>query len=105
MLGYTVEGAASGREARRMVGSQGFDIVLCDVLLPDAEGIALTAEFVRDNPKLRVVLMSGYAQTDALRRVLSEGRARFLQKPFRVDALARELGLARPFPGSPSAES
>jgi hypothetical protein len=38
--------------------------------------------------------MSGYAEDEAIRRGVFEGKLRFLQKPFDMVMLARELGAA-----------
>jgi DNA-binding response OmpR family regulator len=38
--------------------------------------------------------MSGFTEDEAVRRGVSEGSTRFLQKPFDMDALASELHAA-----------
>ncbi len=71
-----------------------FDLLLTDMMLPGASGIEVARGLSARWPALKVVLMSGYAQDDDVRRTVSRGELRFLQKPFDMATLARELRAA-----------
>jgi FixJ family two-component response regulator len=43
---------------------------------------------------MQVILMSGYTEDDAVRLAVARGSVRFLQKPFDMRALAREIRAA-----------
>jgi PAS domain-containing protein len=45
-------------------------------------------------PKLKVILMSGYTEDEAVRRGAVSGHVHFLQKPFDMASLAREIRTA-----------
>jgi DNA-binding NarL/FixJ family response regulator len=45
-------------------------------------------------PRVKVVLMSGYAEDEVLRRRIAAREVRYLQKPFGMEVLARELRAA-----------
>jgi PAS domain S-box-containing protein len=94
MLGYDVTAAASAEDVARLPGGRPFDLLLTDLLLPGMHGGEL-ANYLRQRwPGLRVIVMSGYAEDEAVRRGVREGALRFLQKPFDMVTLARELRAA-----------
>ena len=94
MLGYRAIPAGSGEEAGALPAETAPDLLLTDLMLPGIAGPDLARGLVDRWPKLRVVLMSGYTEDEAVRRGASEGSVRFLQKPFGMEALARELRAA-----------
>ena len=91
LLGYAVTAVGSGEEARRLAAEQPFDLLLTDLMLPGISGGDLAAGLQACWPDLRVVLMSGYAEDAAIRLASPTSPVRFLQKPFDMDTLAREL--------------
>jgi PAS domain S-box-containing protein len=90
-LGYEVITAASGEEAGRLPEEPPFDVLLTDLMLPGISGSQLAAGLQERWPSLRVILMSGYTEDEAVRREIGEGNVRFLQKPFAMARLAREI--------------
>jgi len=99
MLGYRVATAQSAEEALPLAEAGGFDVLLTDLLLPGVSGMELARILRERRPGLRVVMMSGYAGDEAMRRAIAAGELRFLEKPFDVGALARELRAALESPG------
>jgi FixJ family two-component response regulator len=63
-------------------------------MLPGISGMDLRSELRDRWPELAVILMSGYPQDEALRDQVHSGEVRFLQKPFGIAQLARELHAA-----------
>jgi PAS domain S-box-containing protein len=91
MLGYEVVAAGSGEEVDLLSMDQKFDLLLTDLVLPGVHGPDLARRLKERWPELKVVLMSGYAEDEALRRSVNQGIAHFLQKPFDMETLAVEL--------------
>ena len=78
----------SGAEAvRLLLADAGFDLVLCDLQLPDLSGIDVFEQVVHGRPALRdkFVFTTGGAQTDGASAFLA-GVQR-LDKPFRLEQL------------------
>ncbi len=90
-LDYQVAAVASAEEALGLSERRPFDLLLTDLLLPGIGGAQLATTLRRRQPDLEVIFMSGYAQSDALRLDVSAGVVRFLQKPFDMATLAREV--------------
>ncbi len=94
MLGYRVDAVGSAEEAGRLPAKPPFDLLLTDLMLPGASGSDLARGLRERWPGLKVILMSGYANDEAVRRGVAAGAVRFLQKPFDMETLARELRAA-----------
>ncbi|OYW00574.1 MAG: hypothetical protein B7Z61_13250 [Acidobacteria bacterium 37-71-11] len=93
-LGYTVFAAASGEDAQAVPAEPPFDLLLTDLMLPGMAGPDLAVEMVGRWPRLRVILMSGYTEDETLKRRIAAELVRFLQKPFNMTTLAREVRVA-----------
>jgi PAS domain S-box-containing protein len=94
MLGYRVTSASTMRAAMDRLEEGVFDVILSDVLLPDGSGVDIARRAAALKPSPALVLVSGYSRDDVLRREVMEGNVRFLQKPFGIDALEREMAAA-----------
>jgi signal transduction histidine kinase len=94
LLGYRVTSSASAEEAIALPVESTFDLLLTDVMLPGMPGDLLAETLRRRWPSIQIILMSGYTQDDALRQGVRAGSVRFLQKPFDMDILAREVRAA-----------
>ena len=93
-LGYAVTSAGSAEEAGSLPADPPFDVLLTDLMLPGVAGTQLAAGLKARWPGLRVILMSGYTEDEAVRRDVGGGTVRFLQKPFDMATLAREVRAA-----------
>ena len=90
-LGYEVVAVASGEEAGKLPAERPFDVLLTDLMLSGVSGSRLAAGLQERWPSMRVILMSGYPEDEAVRSGVDQGRVRFLQKPFDIARLAREI--------------
>ncbi|HXU80885.1 MAG TPA: response regulator [Polyangia bacterium] len=92
MLGkdHEVECAGSVREALdRMKKGERFDLIMCDLMMPEMTGMDLHAELQRTDPALaeRLVFMTGGAFTPAAREFLDRVPNARVEKPFEVQNL------------------
>jgi PAS domain S-box-containing protein len=86
----------SGEAAlRELLGDRGFDVVICDLVMPGMSGMDLYEHIARERPGIehRFVLMTGGAFTPRARKFLEDVPNHRLDKPFRLEAL--EAVLAR----------
>ncbi len=91
--GYKVLAAGCGEEALGVCQKHRgpIDLMLTDVVMPRASGPEVAKRVTRLHPETKVVYMSGYADNVAVRQIVRDGGANFLQKPFTLDALQRKL--------------
>jgi len=89
--GYLVHSASGAAEALAVVGQLGapIDLIVSDVVMPGESGPVLARRLRRAFPSLRVLLISGYL-ADNLDLADIPG-ARFLQKPFDLDAFLDDV--------------
>ena len=87
--GHVVTSTQDGTEAVEKLreASGDFDLLITDVQMPGLDGIALAKAGTSVNPKLRVILMSGFAgeleRADDLKGKVS----RVLTKPFTLEQI------------------
>lgn len=87
---YDVTTAAGGRAAlEKFVAGDCYDVVLCDLMMPDCTGMQLYREATEIDDKIagRFVFMTGGVFTDDARQFLAETQAPVLEKPFESDAV------------------
>jgi len=85
--GYAVSEAASLEEGRNRFFREGADLVVCDLLLPDGNGLELVREARdagKDTPFLVITAHTTPAQAIT---ALREGACDYLSKPFDVEVL------------------
>jgi PAS domain S-box-containing protein len=88
---YDVTVANSGRDAIDALKGNSFDLVLCDLMMPEMSGEDVYREAKRICPQLarRFVFLTGGAFTHRGRQFLASVPAPVLEKPFRIDQLLR----------------
>ncbi len=94
MLGYEVVAVGSGEEAQNLPDQPPFHLLLTDLLLPKISGAEVARVLAARWRHLKVIVMSGFAEDEAVRRGVATGAVRFLQKPFDMATLAREVRAA-----------
>ncbi len=110
-LGYAVTALGSGPEAIELYRDDPsrFDLVILDMIMPEMGGFELFRALKALNPEIKAVLSTGYATQDAAQRVMAEGMAAFIQKPYESARLGRiiadVLGEARPARGPSASQS
>jgi DNA-binding NarL/FixJ family response regulator len=72
--------AADGREAVRLAGEHKPDIAILDVAMPLLNGVEATRQIVRHLPKVRVLVLSMYADEAYVAQVLHAGAAGYILK-------------------------
>lgn len=85
--GYEVERANSVAEARRTVLNKNFDLVLCDILMPDGNGLDLLRELKERQPHTAVIMMTAYTSTKSAIEAMKLGAYNYISKPFDVEEL------------------
>ena len=92
-LGFRVILASDGRDALTLYAERRAEIVgvLMDLTMPHLDGEETFRELRRIDPTVRVLLMSGYNEQDAIARFVGKGLAGFIQKPFNLEDLKASL--------------
>lgn len=78
--GYEVTEAGTGREGLKLLEKTGFQLVLCDVKLPDANGVSLLSEIKTKYPSLEVILLTAYGNIPDGVQAIKNGAFDYLTK-------------------------
>src|SRR5436305_1375406 len=87
--GYEVRSAADGAAGIRLAASESFDLVLTDLKLPEASGLEVLAASRAAQPRVPVVVLTGYGTVAAAVEAMKLGAFDFLEKPVAIDDLYR----------------
>jgi CheY-like chemotaxis protein len=90
-FGHEISVADGAQNAMNMIDSKEFDVVLCDIALPDGSGYDFIAEAKRKRP-VKAVALSGFAATEDIERGREAGFDFHLAKPVDFHELRAVLG-------------
>ena len=99
-LGFAVLTAGDGEQAVEVVRRHGASIraIILDLTMPNLDGAVALERILCIEPDAKVILSSGYGETEATQHVAKERLAGFIRKPFGLEqlrsALQRVLGAA-----------
>lgn len=88
--GHEVETANTGRDALAACEGKGFDVLLCDIGLPDLDGWDLVSQ-VRGRCVRKAIAVTGYGQSADVDRSMQAGFDAHLTKPVDLPSLLRAI--------------
>jgi two-component system response regulator AtoC len=89
--GYAVTAEQNGRRALERATTERFDLVLCDVRMPEMDGLTFLRNYRQRGGGALVIVMSAYGGEDAAIAAMKEGAYDYLPKPFRPDEVVLTL--------------
>jgi len=90
-FGHEISLADGAQNALNIINSKEFDVVLCDIALPDGSGYDVIAEAKRRRP-IKAVAITGFAATEDIERGKKAGFDFHLTKPVDFHELRAVLG-------------
>jgi two-component system OmpR family response regulator len=103
--GFTVETAASGREALAAVTSFKPHLMVLDVMLPDMEGFDVAARLGAQRASVPIIFLTARDATEDKVRGLSGGGDDYMTKPFSLEELVARIRTILRRTGQASPES
>src|ERR1700749_2986353 len=83
-----IETFTSAKKALERMEEQDFDVVITDYRMAEMDGVEFLQRVIEINPVTRRLLMSAYADRDALVAAINDARIlRFVEKPWNDDEL------------------
>jgi DNA-binding NtrC family response regulator len=89
--GYAVTAERDGRRGLERATAEPFDLVLCDVRMPEMDGLTFLRNYRQRGGSGLVIVMSAYGGEDAAIAAMKEGAYDYLPKPFRPDEVVLTL--------------
>ncbi len=87
--GYRVREASDGEQGLAILERGQADLIVLDFVMPGLSGAEVANRIRARRPQQRILFVSGYSETDAVKRVAPD--APLLAKPFRADALDKAV--------------
>ncbi len=84
---YDVELAENANKALEIVKGNEFDVILCDIKMPDMDGIELLPKLIETHPDTSVVMISGHGNIDTAVDAIKKGAFDFIEKPLDLNRL------------------
>ncbi|HEX6668834.1 MAG TPA: sigma-54 dependent transcriptional regulator, partial [Gemmatimonadales bacterium] len=89
--GYEALSEGDPEQALRRAGTEGFDLILCDVRMPKMDGVSFLRRYRAEGGSALLIMMSGHGTEDSALAAMREGAYDYLHKPFQPDEVTMTL--------------
>jgi CheY-like chemotaxis protein len=90
-LNYTVATVSSGEEAAEYLKKNKVDLIVLDMIMdPGIDGLETYERILEINPKQRAIIVSGFAETERVKKAHELGAGTYVRKPY----ILEKIGLA-----------
>jgi len=89
--GYRVTSAGDGREALGLIQKAMFDFVLCDIRMPNMDGMDFLKQGKEFLSESTLIMMSAFGSVDTALEAMKAGAYDFISKPFKTDEVLLTL--------------
>ena len=79
--GYEVDSAADGQEGLDKACSQHFDIIFCDIKMPQMDGIEVLDKLIENGVDSAVIMISGHGDIETAVECIKKGAFDYIPKP------------------------
>jgi CheY-like chemotaxis protein len=103
--GHAVVGERTGTTGRERAMAEPWDLILCDIGLPDINGFTLARQLRHAGIDIPLIALSGFATDEDRKLGLASGFDTYLTKPIKASALREEVRaqISRPRSARPRA--
>ncbi len=88
LLGYKVSVAVSGRTGLRLFDSRTFDIILCDLNMPEMDGLGVLEKIRLKDPDIPFIILSAHGTVPLAVKTIKKGASYFILKPTEINQIA-----------------
>src|SRR3989338_8464114 len=84
---WHVQTAGDGASALKEVSERDFDLIICDLMLPDSNGIEILKKAKEINPNTLFIMITAYPTVENAVEAMKIGAKDYVVKPFRFDEI------------------
>ena len=88
---YSVSCAEDGLTALELMEQEAFDYILCDIRMPNMDGMAFLMKAREKYPEKTYIMMSAYGTVDTALEAIKRGAYDYISKPFKTDEVLLTL--------------
>ena len=89
--GYEVALASSGKEGLYKLEQSGYDLVMCDVMMPDMNGLQTLEEIKRLDPEQMVIMITAYGSVEDAVDSIKSGAFDYITRPYKNEAVLNSV--------------
>jgi len=89
--GYEIVTAGDGREGLEKIETNLFDTILCDLRMPEMDGLSFLKTVKVKNIDSTIIMMSAYGTIDLAVEAMKHGAYDYISKPFKPDEIILTL--------------
>ena len=83
--GYNVTTTLSSLEALELIDNRHFDLIFLDLVMPELDGAELFRRIRQMDKHIPVAMITGYPDSDLMRRAMEHGPFTVIKKPFVIN--------------------
>ncbi len=84
---FTVDLAEHGAEGLELYKKGHYDIVLCDIKMPEMDGLEVLEKIFEEEGDAQVIMISGHGNIDNAVEAIKKGAYDFIEKPLDLNRL------------------
>lgn len=84
---HHVDLAADGKEGLELIGQNHYEIILCDIKMPEFDGMEVLEQFISDGHDTPFIMISGHGNIDTAVDAIKKGAYDFIEKPLDLNRL------------------
>jgi DNA-binding NtrC family response regulator len=85
--GYQIEEAENGMDALKLLREQSFDLVFCDIKMPQLDGLELLSKIKEEGIKSLIIMISGHGTVETAVQAIKNGAFDFIEKPLDLNRI------------------
>lgn len=89
--GYAIDTAEDGKSGLEKIKSNHYDLVLCDIRMPEMDGLTFLESTKNLNRQLPIIMMSAFGNVDTAIEAMKKGAYDYVSKPFKADEILLRL--------------
>jgi DNA-binding NtrC family response regulator len=93
--GFEVQEAENGKEGIEKAKNEAFDIVFCDIKMPQMDGIEVLETLVKEEIDVPIIMISGHGTIDTAVDAIKKGAFDFIEKPLDLNRILVSIRNAR----------
>jgi len=79
---YDVSEVMNGQQCLECIKNNDFDLILMDIKMPKASGLEILKRIKSVNPKLKIIMVTGYKSVETAAEAIQAGACDYIVKPF-----------------------
>ncbi len=85
--GFEVDEAEDGKQGVDKATNESFDVIFCDIKMPNMDGMEVLEAFQQNNVESPVIMISGHGNIDTAVQTIKKGAFDFIEKPLDLNRI------------------